>query len=392
MANHGQSSERPLESFVHKLISQCLCAAQNHNNAGHHHFFDAGRQGVGPETQFVELKGIRFIGLGAVIDELTPRERVYDTLEVLRTKTDRLLSIGYILPAAESNNNNGNSPSRSPGPRAGTGRGGGLAARSVSEPSFEKVVESIPYEAWARDCIDEASMSVNVQNIVQLVQKKNFAALRRELQMELSTTKNSLHSGINFYLAGIVAHNLGVASVLAGLDTESIEIFKDAIQLKEVAFGKDHPQVAQSWDELGIQFFARGDFVRARESFQIAHNLRVEKSTHAAADPLLAMTLNNVACCDFQTGQYEQALKTLESARDIQHQAASSAEHGELDLLHIAIVYCNCAYLCLALKRYDEARVILEEALLIQQSVLDDDHRAVRDTLSNLEFTNAFHS
>jgi hypothetical protein len=212
MANHGQSSERPLKSFVHNLISQCLCAAQNHNNAGHHHFFDADRQGVGPETQFVELKGIRFIGLGAVVDELTPRERVYDTLEVLRTKTDRLLSIGYILPAAESDgNSNRNSRSRSPGPRAGPGLGGGPAARSITAPSFEKVVESIPYEAWARDCIDEASMSVNVQNIVQLVQKKNFAALRRELQMELSTTKNSLHSGINFYLAGIVAHNLGVA-------------------------------------------------------------------------------------------------------------------------------------------------------------------------------------
>lgn len=47
--------------------------------------------------QFVELHGIRFIGLGAVVDELTPRERVYDTLEQLTTRTERLISVGYLI-------------------------------------------------------------------------------------------------------------------------------------------------------------------------------------------------------------------------------------------------------------------------------------------------------
>lgn len=349
--------KKPLKSFVQTLINQCLLCANNTNSFQ----FDAERKGVSAETQFVELKGVRFIGLGALVDELTPRERVYDTLEVFHAKTDRLLYIGYILDKIPKSSNT------------------------------EKIVESISYEAWTRDFVDESSMSMSVQRVVEHVKRKSFVTLRRELQMELSTAKNSLHTGINFYRVGIIAHNLGVASVLAGNDSEAIEMFKDAIQLKEAAFGSDHPQVAQSWDELGIQYFARGDFTRARESFQIAHNLRVGDHQQPN-NPLLAMTLNNVACCDFQTGQHDQALKTLENARDIQHQAASSSEHGELDLLHIAIVYCNCAYLNLALKRYEEARSILEEALLIQQSVLDDDHRAVRDTLSNLEFTNAFHS
>ena len=47
--------------------------------------------------QFVELHGIRFIGLGAVVDELTPRERVYDTLEQLTTRTERMISVGYLI-------------------------------------------------------------------------------------------------------------------------------------------------------------------------------------------------------------------------------------------------------------------------------------------------------
>lgn len=49
------------------------------------------------ETQFIELHGLRFIGLGALAEELSPKERVYDTLEQLTTRSERLVSIGYFL-------------------------------------------------------------------------------------------------------------------------------------------------------------------------------------------------------------------------------------------------------------------------------------------------------
>lgn len=49
------------------------------------------------ETQFVELHGLRFIGLGAVVDELSPKDRVTDTLEQLTTRAERLISIGYLV-------------------------------------------------------------------------------------------------------------------------------------------------------------------------------------------------------------------------------------------------------------------------------------------------------
>lgn len=48
-------------------------------------------------THFIELHGIEFIGLGAVCDELSPRERVYDTLEQLTERTERLISIGHLV-------------------------------------------------------------------------------------------------------------------------------------------------------------------------------------------------------------------------------------------------------------------------------------------------------
>jgi len=204
---------------------------------------------------------------------------------------------------------------------------------------------------------------------------------------------------LNFYVSGITAHNLGVAKVLAGDDSAAEPLFREAIALKETAFGRDHEEVALSWDELGIQLFAHGEFDEASAAFREAHRLRENLSSNGILvaeqtipNPILAMTLNNIACCDFQKGNHETALRSLEEARSIQHRAVGSPVQDDLELLHVAIVYCNCGYLKLAMKQYEEARSILEEGLLIQQSVLDDNHRAVRDTLSNIEFTNAFHS
>ena len=56
---------------------------------------------LSPSSQFIELIGIQYIGLGAVVDELTPKERVYDTLEQLTTRTERLITIGYLVDEEE---------------------------------------------------------------------------------------------------------------------------------------------------------------------------------------------------------------------------------------------------------------------------------------------------
>lgn len=220
-----------------------------------------------------------------------------------------------------------------------------------------------------------------------------FEALAEQLEKELHRQKMHMqgNGGLNFYTAGITAHNLGVVKVLAGHDVSAEPLFREAISLKEVAFGRDHEEVALSKDELGIQLFAQGKFDQASSEFQEAHQLR-QKMANDLSHPILAMTLNNIACCEFQKGDHLSALRSLEEARRIQQNAVGSSFQSALDLLHVAIVYCNCGYLLLALKRYDEARSIFEEGLLIQQSVLSDSHRAVRDTLSNLDFANAFHS
>ncbi len=86
---HAASSERFMESsplaIMKTFIGDCFCGPMGRTSPNT------------PTTHFIELHGIEFIGLGAVTDELSARERVYDTLEQLTERTERLISIGHLV-------------------------------------------------------------------------------------------------------------------------------------------------------------------------------------------------------------------------------------------------------------------------------------------------------
>lgn len=118
-------------------------------------------------------------------------------------------------------------------------------------------------------------------------------------------------------------------------------------------------------DEIGIQFFARAKFEEALNAFNEASMIR-SKEVGDTYHPKMAMVLNNIACCNFQMGHHEEAVSTLQKARDILSHAVGTLANADLDLLHVAITQCNFGYLQLRQKNYDEARSIFEEALLVR--------------------------
>lgn len=98
---------------------------------------------------FVEIHGIRFIGLGAMMDELTPHQRVYDTLEQLTTRTERLISIGYLVEGHVT-----------------------ATAEQTKEESPEvqkKAAEAVPLDVWNKSYSGEKRMSSEVKQAVELI-------------------------------------------------------------------------------------------------------------------------------------------------------------------------------------------------------------------------------
>ena len=123
-----QPKRRPM-NVVSALLTDCLCEP----------FPTGDGRLFGPSEQFIELIGIQFIGLGAVVDELTPKERVYDTLEQLSTRTERLISIGYLVDAEPEE------------------------TESVSD---KKVIETIPLDIWSKAYPNDKNMSRPVKKTI----------------------------------------------------------------------------------------------------------------------------------------------------------------------------------------------------------------------------------
>lgn len=83
--NEGIHSQNNALAVMKTIIGECFCGPIGRSDP------DA------PTSHFIELHGIEFIGLGAVTDELSAKERVYDTLEQLTERTERLISIGRFV-------------------------------------------------------------------------------------------------------------------------------------------------------------------------------------------------------------------------------------------------------------------------------------------------------
>lgn len=171
----------------------------------------------------------------------------------------------------------------------------------------------------------------------------------------------------NTSLLGITAHNIGVVCVLAGKDGESLQYFREAIDLKKEAFGEDHPEVAISLDELGIQLFAVERFEEALSIFN--ESKKILSKNPGETQPRLCMLLNNISCCKFQMGDPHSASDIMDEARELQRERnEKSGAKVDLDLLHLAILANNYGYIQAQLKHYEKARALFEEAMLVSFS------------------------
>lgn len=99
-------------------------------------------------TQFVELHGILFIGLGAMSDELSPKERVYDTLEQLRSRTERMVSVGYLVEDDE-------------------------ATLSTVDTDIRKITQTVPLDVWNETYPNDQNMSRPTKKLVDLLKVRN---------------------------------------------------------------------------------------------------------------------------------------------------------------------------------------------------------------------------
>jgi len=196
--------------------------------------------------------------------------------------------------------------------------------------------------------------------------------------------------GEEHYRVGTALHNIGIVHMRRGDYARAVTVYKEAVRVRKLSLDPDHPDVAVSLAQLGVAYMESNRHRKAIGAFREA--LKIRRKCLGNDHPKVAKILNNIGCSLFELDELDVAKVAFEEALEIQRNLLRTlpptSEEGlsENSLLSIASTQSNIASIKLFCGQYDEACVGLEEALLIQQCVLGDDHPLARRTQESLKW------
>jgi tetratricopeptide (TPR) repeat protein len=194
--------------------------------------------------------------------------------------------------------------------------------------------------------------------------------------------------GEDHYRVGTALHNIGIVHMRRRDYARALSVYKEAVRVRKKALDPFHPDVAASLAQLGVAYMERDKHRKAIGAFREA--LKIRRTCLGNEHPKVAKVLNNIGCSLFELNELEVAMVAFEEALDIQRNLLrypmNSGPVSESSLLSIASTQSNIASIKLYCGHFDDAMVDLEEALLIQQCALGDDHPLARRTQESIRW------
>lgn len=177
-----------------------------------------------------------------------------------------------------------------------------------------------------------------------------------------------------------------------------------------MSLGEESPKVVETLVQMGIILNARGEYDDALEVFHEALELKEDnlKSVEFTID--IAKIHNNIGCVHYESEDYEEAELQFEEALDIQEHLLEEQKFIGPEFLCMASTMCNLAFIYIdqgvdvmdeceeamredigvdfeyAKSLFTKATQKLEDALVIQQGLLDGGHNLVLNSLDNMAY------
>lgn len=192
---------------------------------------------------------------------------------------------------------------------------------------------------------------------------------------------------------GTALHNIGIVHMKSGDYANAIEVCKEAVLVRKSALGPSHQDVAESLAQLGVAYLESKKNKKAVIAFREA--LKIRRNGLAPNHAKVSKILNNIGCALYEMDELEVAKVAFEEALEVQRQTLkdhgehAKEDHWNQNLLSVASTLSNIGSIKLYWGHYDDALVDLEEALLLQQSVLGDGNPVSQRTQESLEFIHA---
>jgi tetratricopeptide (TPR) repeat protein len=191
-------------------------------------------------------------------------------------------------------------------------------------------------------------------------------------------------SGKNNLFVALALHNLCVINIWNGNFERALIYGQEALRVRRELYGSNHISIVSSLCELGVIYYAKEEFNRSLSSFREALQLKYKAMGGDNID--VSSILNNIGCVHYSLGKLVTSEATFQEALNLQKRCLGSvkSEHADRALLDMSINLCNMALVAEKMSKLDDAQSLLEEGLMVQQSVLADTHRIVLGTKSLL--------
>jgi tetratricopeptide (TPR) repeat protein len=162
----------------------------------------------------------------------------------------------------------------------------------------------------------------------------------------------------------------------AGRYAEAIPLAEQALAIREVALGPEHPSTATSLNNLALLYYFQGRYGEAEPLYQQA--LAIYEEALGPEHPSTASSLNNLAGLYEAQGRYGEAEPLFQQALAIYEEALGPEHPSTASSLN------NLAGLYEAQGRYGEAEPLYQQALAIYEEALGPEHPLTATSLNNL--------
>ncbi|MBQ6194890.1 MAG: DUF2225 domain-containing protein [Prevotella sp.] len=171
-------------------------------------------------------------------------------------------------------------------------------------------------------------------------------------------------------------NNIGIVYKDRGDYNKALDYYQQALNIKEKVRGKEHPDTASSYNNIGLVYAHIGKYDKALEYYQLA--LGIREKVLGKEHPDTAIIYNNIGLVYANLGDYDKALKYYQQALDIQEKVLGK-EHQDT-----AMSYHNIGLVYYKLNDYDKAQEYYQQALDIQEKVLGKEHPDTANSYNNI--------
>jgi serine/threonine-protein kinase len=144
---------------------------------------------------------------------------------------------------------------------------------------------------------------------------------------------------------------ISIATTRQGDLDRSLQLTRAALDLRIAELGEDHPEVATSYNNLGVLARSKGDYAASRQYHEKALDIR--SRVLSEMHPQIGLSLNNLGALEYAEGNFARAADFFERSLALNTQVNGSAHHDTIASLN------NYGFMKLRLGKLDEAQQAL---------------------------------